>query len=445
MAQTIYALASGRGRAGVAIIRVSGPQALHSLELLSGLNNPTRRYAHFVTLRHPVSRETIDQALVLFFESPHSFTGEDVAEYHLHGSHAIIEEVLACLRAQPNHRMAEPGEFTRRGFENGKMDLTEAEAINDLINAQTQLQKSQALRQLEGGLKELYSGWAERLTKTLAYLEADLEFPDEDDADGVSREVIPVIDQLMKELALHLSDNRRGEILRDGFQIAIIGAPNAGKSSLLNALAKRDVAIVSDVAGTTRDVLEVNLDLAGYPVILSDTAGIRFDELNNDNDHDRIEAEGIKRAIKRAEEADLKILLYDGAKEEPDPYTLSMIDEDSLSVASKSDTGIKLDYGAPLLEVSAKTGAGIAQLLDVITQKIEARIGGSETISLTRVRHRASLESCYQALKRSKEAALPELMTEDVRLAIRYLGQITGRVDVEDLLDVVFRDFCIGK
>ncbi len=445
MTQTIYALASGRGRAGVAIIRVSGPQALHSLELLSGLNEPALRYAHFVKLRHHVSRETIDHALVLFFENPHSFTGEDVAEYHLHGSQAIIEEVLSCLKAQPNHRMAEPGEFTRRGFENGKMDLTEAEAINDLINAQTQLQKAQALRQLEGGLKELYSGWAARLTKTLAYLEADLEFPDEDDADGVSREVIPIIDQLMSELALHLSDNRRGEILRDGFQIAIIGAPNAGKSSLLNALAKRDVAIVSNVAGTTRDVLEVNLDLAGYPVILSDTAGIRFEELDNENDHDRIETEGIKRAIKRAEEADLKILLYDGTKEEPDPYTLSLIDEDSVSVANKSDAGIKLDCGTPLLEISAKTGDGIEKLLDVITQKIEERMGGSETISLTRVRHRASLESCYQALKRSKDAALPELMTEDVRLAIRHLGQITGRVDVEDLLDVVFRDFCIGK
>lgn len=445
MAQTIYALASGRGRAGVAIIRVSGPQALHSLELLSGLNNPARRSAHFVHLRHPVSRETIDQALVLFFESPNSFTGEDVAEYHLHGSHAIIEELLNCLSAQPNHRMAEPGEFTRRGFENGKMDLTEAEAINDLINAQTRLQKTQALRQLEGGLKELYTSWADRLTRALAYLEADLEFPDEDDTDGVSREVLPVLDELMQELAQHLSDNRRGEILRDGFQIAIIGAPNAGKSSLLNALARRDVAIVSDVAGTTRDVLEVNLDLAGYPVILSDTAGIRFDELDGEDDHDKIEAEGIKRAIKRADEADLKILLYDGIKEEPDPYTLSMIDENSLSVASKSDIGFKLDYGAPLLKVSAKTGEGIEDLLSAITQKIEERIGGAEAVSLTRVRHRSALESCYQALKRSKDAALPELMTEDVRLAIRHLGQITGRVDVEDLLDVVFRDFCIGK
>lgn len=445
MAQTVYALASGRGRAGVAIVRVSGPQALHSLEALSGLSDPARRYAHFVTLRHPVSRETIDQALVLFFESPHSFTGEDVAEYHVHGSHAIIEELLACLGARPNHRLAEPGEFTRRGFENGKMDLTEAEAINDLINAQTQLQKAQALRQLEGGLKELYSGWAERLTKALAYLEADLEFPDEDDADGVGREVLPVLDQLMRELQTHLSDNRRGEILRDGFQIAIIGAPNAGKSSLLNVLAKRDVAIVSDVAGTTRDVLEVNLDLAGYPVILSDTAGIRFDELESTSDQDRIEVEGIRRAIKRADEADLKILLYDGIKEEPDPYTLSMIDENSISVASKSDMGIRLDYGAPLLEISAKTGEGIDELLHLIAEKIEERIGGAESISLTRVRHRAALESCYQALRRSKEAALPELMTEDVRLAIRHLGQITGRVDVEDLLDVVFRDFCIGK
>ena len=446
MVETIYALASGRGRAGVSVIRVSGPQALHSLTRLSSLgDNLARRTAHLTTLTNPVSRETIDKALVLFFESPNSFTGEDVAEYHVHGSPAVMEELLACLDAQPNHRAALPGEFTRRGFENGKMDLTEAEAVNDLINAQTQLQKLQALRQLDGGLKQLYEGWSERLKKALAYLEADLEFPDEDDAEGVSREVYPVLDDLMHELREHLSDNRRGEILRDGFQIVIIGAPNAGKSSLLNVLAKRDVAIVSDIAGTTRDVIEIHLDLNGYPVILSDTAGLRPDQLAEESGHDQIEAEGIKRAIKRAGEADLKILLYDGAQKEPDPYTLSMIDENSIAEVSKADQDIQLEYGAPLLQISSKTNQGIDQLLKLIGEKIKERIGGAESVSLTRVRHRASLEQCYQALERSKQAELPELLVEDVRLAIRHLGQITGRVDVEDVLDVVFRDFCIGK
>lgn len=445
MVETIYALASGRGRAGVSVVRVSGSQALHSLEALSGLRAPQRRKAHYVRLTNPVSRETIDKALVLFFESPHSFTGEDVAEYHVHGSIAVIQELLDCLSAFPNHRMAMPGEFTRRGFENGKMDLTEAEAINDLINAQTHLQKLQALKQLDGGLRALYADWTERLKKSLAYLEADLEFPDEDDADGVSRVVFPVLDKLITEIGAHLADNRRGEIMRDGFQIAIIGAPNAGKSSLLNMLARRDVAIVSDVAGTTRDVIEVNLDLNGYPVVLSDTAGLRLDALDQAKDHDRIEAEGIKRALIRAEESDLKILLYDGTQEEPDPYTLSMIDENSVSVMSKADQATRLAYNAPLIAVSSKTGQGIDVLLRIIAEKIEERIGGGEGISLTRVRHRAALEECLKSLQRSQSAPLPELAAEDVRMAIRYLGQITGRVDVEDVLDVVFRDFCIGK
>ncbi len=439
MIETIYAQASGRGKGGVAVIRVSGPQALHSFEALTQIRAPERRKAHFTTLKDPVSRETIDQGLALFFENPSSYTGEDTAEYHVHGSKVIIERIFKILSAQSNHRMAEPGEFTRRAFENGKLDLTEAEAVNDLINAQTELQHRQALRQLEGALKELYGNWTKKLSKSLAYIEADLEFPDEDDADGVTREVLPVLESIAQEIEEHLSDNRRGEILRDGFHIAIVGAPNAGKSSLLNVLAQRDVAIVSDMAGTTRDIIEVSLDLKGYPVILSDTAGLRHDEA------DAIEAEGIRRAVKRAEEADLKILLYDGQQEEPDGYTLSMIDENSIAIASKADLPIKLDYPAPILEISSYSGKGVETLLGEIIAKIEAQMGNAEAAPLTRLRHRNALESCLESLKRAKIACEPELMAEDVRLAVRYLGHITGRVDVEDLLDIVFRDFCIGK
>lgn len=445
MSETIYALASAHGRAGIAVIRVSGAQALHSFEALTGLKNPDRRKAHYCTFRKSLG-DIIDKGIAVFFESPASYTGEDVAEYHLHGSQAVLNEFLDVLSKQPNHRMAQPGEFTRRAFENGKMDLTEAEAVADLINAQTSLQKSQALKQLDGSLKDLYESWSESLKKSLAYVEADLEFPDEDDADGVTREVVPVLDRLIDQLREHLDDNRRGELLRDGIQIVIIGAPNAGKSSLLNALAKRDVAIVSDIAGTTRDVIEVALDIMGYPVILSDTAGLRPDQLG-ENDNDVIEAEGIRRALKKAEDADVKILLYDGAQREPDPYTLSMIDESVIKVVSKADQKIIFEYPAPLIEISSKTGQGLDVLLRAIQDKIADIVGrgGREAPSLTRMRHRSALVECLNALKRSKEAALPELMAEDVRLAIRALGQITGRVDVEDLLDVIFRDFCIGK
>ncbi|MFP4313063.1 MAG: tRNA uridine-5-carboxymethylaminomethyl(34) synthesis GTPase MnmE [Alphaproteobacteria bacterium] len=444
MSETIFALSSAGGKAGVAIIRVSGAQALHSLEVISGQKNPPRRKALYCNLINPLSKALIDKAVVIFFENPASFTGEDVAEYHIHGSPAIIDELLTVLGRQPNHRIAEPGEFTRRAFENGKMDLTEAEAVADLINAQTILQKNQALDQLSGTLKNLYEGWAQRLSKSLAYIEADLEFPDEDDPDGVSREVIPVIDTLIKDLQEHLADNHAGEILRNGVQIAIVGAPNAGKSSLLNALAKRDVAIVSDIAGTTRDIVEVHLDLKGYPVTLSDTAGLRPDDLG-DEGQDSIEAEGIRRAMKRAEQADIKILLFDGQKQSPDPYTLALLDEHALVVASKADLEKKFDYPAPIIDISSKSGEGISELLDAILEKIQTIAQIREGPSLTRHRHRTALENCLQALQRSKEAALPELMAEDVRLAIRALGQITGRVDVEDLLDIIFKDFCIGK
>lgn len=444
MDDTIFALATPPGKGGVAVIRVSGPEARNSLMAISGHVASIPRAATFRKITDPVSRETIDRGLVVFFENPGSFTGEDVAEYHLHGGMAVVRALLDALKAQQGHRLAEPGEFTRRAFENGKMDLTESEAIADLINAETDFQRLQALDQLEGSLSLIYERWREELKKALAHLEADLEFPDEDLPEGVAPQVIPVIHQIIHEVTLHLDDNRRGERLRDGIQIAVIGAPNAGKSSLVNALARREVAIVSAHAGTTRDVIEVHLDLGGYPVILADTAGLRPEQLGQ-GAQDSIESEGIRRALDRAQRADIRLLLFDATAPRPDTHTLALIDQSALVIFNKCE---ELKGPLPLpqaLAISVHTGQGLDGLVDALLVKIEALVGRREAPSLTRRRHREALEHCLEALRRSLSATMPELMAEDVRLAVRHLGRITGRVDVEDLLDVIFRDFCIGK
>ena len=447
---TIYALATPPGRSGVAVIRVSGSLALKSAgALLDGKDLPLRR-AVVRRLTDPVSRETIDEALVIGFKNPASFTGEDVVEYHVHGGQAVIQSLLSALSFMDAHRMAEPGEFTRRAFENGKLDLTGAEAIADLIDAETVAQKNQALDQLGGALSVLYDGWRERLTKSLAYLEAYIDFPDEDLPDGVAAQVRPLLDKIIDELDDHLSDNRRGERLRDGIQIAVIGAPNAGKSSLVNAIAKRDVAIVSDIAGTTRDVIEVHLDLGGYPVILADTAGLRPEQLG-DSGQDVIESEGIKRALARAQSADLRLLVFDAAdKDNYNEHTACLVNEHSVLIMNKADllpenTSNLSISGQKLIPVSVANGAGLDELLDHLADTISSLIGRREAPSLTRRRHREALEDCVAALARAMTAEMPELMAEDVRLAVRHLGRITGRVDVEDLLDVIFKDFCIGK
>lgn len=441
---TIFAPVTAPGRAGVAVLRVSGPSAHLSLSLLSGGKRPTPRMATLLSLRYPVTREVIDHALVLFFQGPESYTGEDVVEYHLHGGHAVMSAMLSFLERQDGHRMAEPGEFTRRAFENGKMDLTEAEAVADLIDAETAAQKTQALAQMGGALHRLYEGWTQDLTDILAHMEADIEFPDEDLPDGISPELLPKIEVLRSDIKLHLSDNRRGERLRDGIQIAVIGAPNAGKSSLVNALAQRDVAIVSNIAGTTRDVIEAHLDIGGYPVVLADTAGLRPDQIGCSG-QDGIEGEGIKRALERADNADLKLLMFDASQPMPDPYTLNLMDENCIIVVNKIDeksTDFSLSGGVAL---SVKTGDGLDGLLDVLQSRLKGLIGAQETPALTRRRHREALGETLEALTRGLSASLPELMAEDLRLAIRGLGRITGKVDVEDLLDVVFSDFCIGK
>jgi tRNA modification GTPase len=438
---TIFALSTPPGRSGIAVIRVSGPEAWESAKALTG-KKLTARQAELYVLKND-SRETIDRALVIGFKAPASFTGEDVVEYHVHGGRAVIDSLLNTLLQQQNHRMAEPGEFTRRAFENGKMDLTEAEAIADLINAETQAQKAQALAQMEGSLSRLYAFWAGELKKTLAHLEADIEFPDEDLPGGIIPEIIPVLRTLSQDLAGHLQDNRRGERLREGIHVVVIGAPNAGKSSLVNALAQRDVAIVSDIAGTTRDIIEVHLDLGGYPFILADTAGLRPDQIGSEG-QDFIESEGIRRALNKARQADVKILLFDGTVRDPDVHTLALMDSSSIAVINKADQKLVLDIPGAI-KISAEDGQGLDALISSLLSRAGDLAGVGEVPALTRQRHRAALEECLASLERAQKANLPELMAEDIRLAVRALGRITGRVDVEDLLDVIFRDFCIGK
>lgn len=437
-ADTIFALASAPGRAGVQVIRISGPDAGAVLSRLMGRPLPPPRQAALAGLRDPVTGELFDKALVLSFPAPGSFTGEDVVELHLHGGRAVLSAATQALTAL-GLRVAEPGEFSRRAFEHGKLDLTEAEAIADLVDAETAAQRRQALRQMEGALGQLYDGWRHRLTRALAHLEADIDFPDEDLPGGLSDAVRPVVEGLVAELSAHLADQGRGERLRDGISITILGAPNAGKSSLLNAIARRDVAIVSNQAGTTRDVIEVQLDLGGYPVLLADTAGLR-------DAADLVESEGIRRALDRAAKADLKLLVFDGG-ELPDPATLALADDDAILVMNKADLpgAVAPLAGRPILSLSARTGDGVPALLSTLEQAVAARYAPSGAPALTRARHRSALEECLESLTRALQAPLPELAAEDVRLAVRALGRITGRVDVEDLLDVIFRDFCIGK
>lgn len=438
-------MASARGTAGVAVIRVSGANAFDSLHTLSGQRFVSYRKAILCELKRNVSRETLDKAIVIAFNAPYSYTGEDVVEYHLHGGIAVVKGVLDALAACDNHRMAEPGEFTRRAFENGKMDLTEAEGVADLIHAETELQKLQALSQMGGALADLYNGWRDRLVKILAYVEAELEFPDEDLPDDMLERITPQIQGLAEEIAVHLNDNRRGERLRDGIRVAIIGAPNAGKSSLVNALVRRDIAIVSDIAGTTRDVIEAHLDIAGYPVILSDTAGLRPDQIGTEG-HDAIESEGIRRALKAAQEADIRVILYDGSASELDAHSFALEGQDNtISLINKADKRVNLNHPANPLRISVATKAGIDDFIAQLTHMIENLVGRVETPTITRARHREACAACLNALERALLAPLPELTAEDLRLSVRDLGRITGRVDVEDLLDVVFRDFCIGK
>ncbi|SDC91459.1 tRNA uridine-5-carboxymethylaminomethyl(34) synthesis GTPase MnmE [Belnapia rosea] len=430
----IFALATGAGRAAVAVLRLSGQGSGAILGKLAG-GLPRPRMASLRQLRHPDSCEVLDQALVLWFPGPASYTGEDSAEFHLHGGPAVVAGVAEALVAT-GARPAEAGEFTRRAFLNGKLDLTAAEGIADLIAAETAGQRRQALRQAGGALATLYGGWAGRMTALLARQEAFIEFEDEDLPADLDAAVVEAAAALRSEIATHLADGGRGERLREGLTVAILGAPNAGKSSLLNALVGREAAIVSARAGTTRDVVEVRLDLGGIPVTLADTAGLR-DTL------DDIEVEGIRRARQRAEEADLLLLVF--AADQPlDVDTLAWRRPDALVVMNKSDLG-----GPPAgfdgLMVSARSGAGLETLRARLEYEAVARAGSTAETLLTRPRHRAALQEAISWLSTLQSAPLPELRAEALRAALRALGRITGRVGVEAVLDVVFGEFCIGK
>jgi tRNA modification GTPase len=431
MADTIFALSSAPGRAGVAVIRVSGPAAGAAMRALTGGKAlpPPRRAA----LRNFAG---VDRGLLLWFAAPASFTGEDVAEIQVHGGRAVVEGILAALAAQPELRPAEPGAFTRRAVENGKLDLTQAEAIIDLVDAETEQQRRQALRQFEGGLFDLYESWRTRLIKSLAWAETAIDFSDEELPEDVLAKARADAAGLAVEISAHLADARRGEIVRDGLFLTVIGPPNAGKSSLINALARRDVAIVAETAGTTRDIIEVRLDIGGYAVIVADTAGLRAAS-------DAVESEGVRRALARAERSDLVLLLLDGSA--PDPMAgLPPDTRADLTVWNKADLPTPARREGYTL--SLKTGEGFDALMDAIGAKVSARLEqADEAPVLTRARHRHALEEAAAALARAELAPEAELFAEDLRLALRAIGRITGRVDVEDLLDVVFRDFCIGK
>jgi tRNA modification GTPase len=433
--ETIFALSSAAGRAGIAVLRVSGAQAGAALEALSREPLPPPRMATLRTF-HKEDGE-IDRGLALWFPGPASFTGEDCAEFHVHGGRAVVEAMLAALAAQPDLRPAAPGEFTRRAVENGKMDLTSAEALADLIDAQSQ--RRQALRQYEGALYALYEDWRARLIRASAWAEASIDFSDEELPDGMLEKTNTVLSKIIEEIQNHLNDSSSGELVREGLHLTVIGLPNAGKSSLINTLAKRDVAIVSETPGTTRDVIEVRLDLGGYLVTAADTAGLRASP-------DAIEQEGVRRALARAEEADLVLLLLDGTAPDTDLADLPRADlpRSDLIVWNKADLPWPSAHEG--LRLSLKTGEGLATLLETLTAKVRARLERhSDSPPLTRARHRHALEEALAALRRTAQSPESELMAEDIRLALRALGRITGRVDIEDVLDVVFRDFCIGK
>ncbi|MFP6744374.1 MAG: tRNA uridine-5-carboxymethylaminomethyl(34) synthesis GTPase MnmE [Alphaproteobacteria bacterium] len=445
---TIFTPATAPGRAGIAVIRLSGMAAGAALAALAGDLPPPRR-ASRRRLRAPHGGPVLDHALVLWFPGPASYTGEDAAELHLHGGPAVVAAVIDALATVPGLRPAEPGEFTRRAFYNGTLDLTAVEGLADLIAAESEAQRRQALRQLDGVLGALYDGWRADLGRALAHVEAAIDFSDEDLPDTLVEQLGHTIGNVSGAVTQHLDDNGRGERLRDGLFVAIVGAPNVGKSSLLNRLARRDAAIVSDLAGTTRDVIEVHLDLGGLPVTVADTAGLR-DGVEHSTDADPIEAEGMRRSLARAGSADLKIAVFDaGAWPDTDDRTRALVDDRTLVAVNKVDraplpAAAALEHH-PVWPLSCTTGYGLDDFVAALGHAAAARLQPAGTPALTRSRHRAALTDCAEALARYPLAAAPELGAEELRLAMRALGRITGRVDVEDLLDVIFAEFCIGK
>ena len=434
---TIVALASGAVPAAIAVIRISGPETRRVLEAFCG-GVPDPRHASLRDIGPP-QLTAIDRGLAIWFPGPASFTGEDMAELHTHGSRAVVSAVIEAVLSLPGTRLAEPGEFAQRGFENGKLDLTQVEGLADLISAETEAQRRQALAQAEGSLRTLYEGWRIELLRAQALVEAGLDFADEGDiAADIAVKGDAIVAPLLVSISHHLAD-RRGERLRDGVHIVIAGPPNVGKSSLLNALAKRDVAIVSEEAGTTRDVLEVHLDLGGLPVTLTDTAGLREAE-------SKVEAEGVRRALARTEQADVVLWLVDATAPIWElPAALEI--RTAICVLNKIDLERGFTPHRDCLQISARTGQGLDRLVEALEeQAAHVAETGLASPLMTRARHRAELEGARVALQRFGQPTLsPELKAEELRIAARHLGRLTGRIDVEEVLGAIFGEFCIGK
>lgn len=444
--QTIYALSTVFGKSGVAVIRISGDKALDVVEKMTELNPHAiqPRYAYFTNLYSADKIQLLDKCLLLYFKGPNSFTGEDIVELQIHGSKAVISGVLSSLSSLEGYRLALPGEYSKRAFYHNKMDLTQAEGLADLIDAETSEQQKYAMRQMEGGLRNLYEGWREQLLTIMAYLEAYIDFPDEEIPQDTVFKLEDTVFKLCQSIKAHLSADNIGERLREGFRVVIVGPPNAGKSSLLNAVVNREAAIVSNIAGTTRDAVDVHLDLKGYPVMFTDTAGLREVE-------DAIEKRGIEIAYTKIAEADLVICLFDASQDTVHLFDnlQKTISDKMLLVANKCDN-LTAEQLASLqqqniLAIAAKPRQGLEQLMQAITEQIENRFTSNSNLLITRARYREALQETVQALDIFNLQKEIELAAEDIRLAARGLGKITGRIEVDDVLDKIFGSFCIGK
>ena len=442
---TIYALSSGPGIAGIAVVRVSGKDTSKVIKLITGKDLPAPRVATLLKMNNINTNELIDEGLIIWFPGPQSYTGEDLVEFHVHGSRAVVTALHASISEIENCRLAEPGEFTKRAFQNEKINLIKAESIADLVSAETEIQRKQALAIMNGKSSDKFDSWREKLLKILSHIEAKIDFPDEDLPENIIFEIKKTSEQVSNEIKKILEDEKVGERIREGFKIAIVGPSNAGKSSLLNYLSKRDVAIVSEMAGTTRDVIETHLNLDGYPVVLSDTAGIR-------DSKDEIEKRGIKLALKRAEEADLRLLVVEPKNLDFTGFLKDLFDENSILVINKSDLLQKnLDEQIKKLEhvlISIIKNSNLDILIDKIKNKLKNKFISNEDILITRERHRQHLKQCVDHLKNfSKKNKNDDFdkAAEDLRLATRHLGMIVGKVDVEEILGSIFNDFCIGK
>ena len=442
--KTIYALSTVFGKSGVAIIRISGSEAAKVVSAMTDIKNIRPRYAYFTTLHHYKTSAVLDKCLLLYFKAPNSFTGEDIVELQIHGSRAVIESVIDSLASIPDFRLAEPGEFSKRAFYNQKMDLTEAEGLADLIDAETSEQQKYAIRQMEGSLKNLYDGWRQTLVGLLAHLEAYIDFPDEDIPQNLTENMQNTVFKIVDDIENHLKDNVAGERLREGYRVVVVGPPNAGKSSLLNTIAKREAVIVSDIAGTTRDAVDIHLDLGGYPVIFTDTAGLRETE-------ELIEQKGIEIAYHKISDADLVICLFDASTDSVQQFDniAKSFKNKMILVANKSDKLTneqcsKLQSEGCLV-ISTKQYKSVISLLQQIEYKIKSSFTSGSNLLITRSRYREALINVITYLREFGFNKEIELTAEDIRLAVRELGKITGRVEVDEILDKIFGSFCIGK